>query len=378
MREKTAYSSYDELSEAFVYQKSSEGHTPNYRMYFEGKTIWSYGNHFVMAKFINSNLVLVNEQNYSVTTAKQKSILLGHLPSSIEVIQVSIPEACTKYRHKQNLEEMLLNAKYLKNKVKTARDSKINIVNEYNSILNTACRYSKLFKLGYSSNSSKFKHIVLSEEEIKTCEEQQAKTKLRVETRWENERKCWEAINKANKEELLKDIEEFYSLNTEFEKPDIEVLDNWDLKNKLSQDKRTKEKEESLKAFFNGKLPDYYNPSYQYLKIDLEKLEVKTTMFSRVKLHEAVMMYQKLIDGENLVGLKLDYFTVLSLDENFLTIGCHKIQLVHIHEVFKNYTREKASVSLIALAEELLKLTNKTEEQQTQLDNIIDSKFIAS
>ena len=378
MREKTSFTNYDECVEAFVYQKSSEGHTPNYRLYFEGKTIWSYGNHFVMAKFINSNLVLVNENNYSVTTAKQKSILLGHLPRFIEVIQVSNPDARSKFYHKQNFESLLQDAKYLLGSIRTARDNKIRLVNNYNSILNTACRYSKLFKLGYGSNSPRFKHIVLTQAEIDKCEAYQQATKLRVETRWENERKRWEAICKAGKEKLLNEIEEFYSLNPEFEKPDIEVLDSWDLRSKLSQDQETKRKEESLKDFFDGTLPDYYNPSYQYLKIDLEKLEVKTTMFSRVKLHEAVMMYQKLIDGENLVGLKLDYFTVLSLDENFLTIGCHKIQLVHIHEVFKNYTREKASVSLIALAEELLKLTNKTEEQQTQLDNIIDSKFIAS
>ena len=59
-----------EVAHVWAQQVQDNGRSSN--MFFEKTTIYSYGHHFPIARFIDSDTVLFTEKSYSVTTAKHK------------------------------------------------------------------------------------------------------------------------------------------------------------------------------------------------------------------------------------------------------------------------------------------------------------------
>jgi len=59
-----------EVAHLFNGQHQTEATTPNRNFYFIGKSIYSYGSHFCIAKFMDHNTLLFTERGYSNTTAK--------------------------------------------------------------------------------------------------------------------------------------------------------------------------------------------------------------------------------------------------------------------------------------------------------------------
>ena len=74
---------YDFVIQTWIKQEQSSAHTPKAsgsrghegsRMFFEGRTLYSYGYHFPLACLLEGKRVaLVNPSKYSVTTAKHQS-----------------------------------------------------------------------------------------------------------------------------------------------------------------------------------------------------------------------------------------------------------------------------------------------------------------
>lgn len=54
-------------------QNQPNGRGSKGSIYFEGKTIYSYGRHFPMASFLNDHVVLVNSDSYSISTSKHQN-----------------------------------------------------------------------------------------------------------------------------------------------------------------------------------------------------------------------------------------------------------------------------------------------------------------
>lgn len=53
-------------------QNQSNGRSSNGNLFFEGKTIYSYGYHFPLASFATNDTVLINSDSYSVSTSKHQ------------------------------------------------------------------------------------------------------------------------------------------------------------------------------------------------------------------------------------------------------------------------------------------------------------------
>ena len=68
---------HDEVAHVWAQQLQHEGRASN--VFFYGKTIYSYGEHFPMARFEKKNVVLMNSNSYSVSTSKHQSIVLRAL-----------------------------------------------------------------------------------------------------------------------------------------------------------------------------------------------------------------------------------------------------------------------------------------------------------
>ena len=106
----------------FALQTQSESRTPNGSLYFNGNSIYSYGSHFCIAKFIDDKTLLFTERSYSNTTGKHISVV-SYATSHIEKIYCSNPNGS----HDTNFDFWLRQAEQSAEKLKTARKPQIYI-----------------------------------------------------------------------------------------------------------------------------------------------------------------------------------------------------------------------------------------------------------
>lgn len=74
---KTVFSSHDNLAHVWAQQTYPIGYASDCRMFFDGPTIYSYGTHFAIARFVERKghkAVLFTTRSYSSSTGKHKSI----------------------------------------------------------------------------------------------------------------------------------------------------------------------------------------------------------------------------------------------------------------------------------------------------------------
>ena len=85
----------DEVPHLWAHQTQDEARNPGGNLFFKGDTIYSYGEHFPIARLVTSKVtgargVLVNEARYSVTTSKHQSMVRRAVPNSFE--EFSVPD----------------------------------------------------------------------------------------------------------------------------------------------------------------------------------------------------------------------------------------------------------------------------------------------
>jgi len=97
-REKTVYRNAEEVCHLWAHGVDRSIRAGNVFTSGDGRTIYSYGLHFPMARRLSADLVLVNPDRYSVTTGKHQSYVRGAIPNRamIYTLPVSVWEAVEK------------------------------------------------------------------------------------------------------------------------------------------------------------------------------------------------------------------------------------------------------------------------------------------
>ena len=75
-----------QVAHVWAQQNTAQGDGSNF--YFRGATIYSYGDHFPLAKFVTPDVVLFNSGSYSVSTSKHQSYARNALAGYITVFEV--------------------------------------------------------------------------------------------------------------------------------------------------------------------------------------------------------------------------------------------------------------------------------------------------
>lgn len=130
--------SNSDVAHLFALQQQSEARTPSGSFFFYGGSIYSYGHHFCIAKFIGDKL-LFTERDYSNTTSKHKSYT-HQATSHIEKVYCAYPDGT----HQQNFDSWEQKAKVVYAKLIKARKPEIYIA-MIASILDRAEKYADLF-----------------------------------------------------------------------------------------------------------------------------------------------------------------------------------------------------------------------------------------
>lgn len=265
-----------EVAHLFANQLQSEATNSNRSLYFNNDKIYSYGNHFCIAKFVDNDTLLFTERTYSSTTSGHVSIV-----SSATSHKNKIFCANPTGTHEENFNFWLRNAEEQINKLKTAKKPEL-YLQELNRIKSKVDIYANYFDI----------EIPL--------------TLVAV----------FEVTNKEETINYLASKEKF--LNAE------------KLRKEKEQKKLHKQALTKWRKFEQQKL--YLRDGFDYLRINDNDFE--TSQGVKFPIAVGMRLYNNLDNTE--VGTKFLNFTINEINKKFIVVGCHKITLKEINSVVKN------------------------------------------
>ena len=267
--------SNSDVAHLFAHQSQIEAKNPNGSFYFYGKSLYSYGSHFCIAKFIGEQTLLFTERGYSNTTAKHIS-LSESATSHLEKIYCAYPNK----EHADNFNFWLIKAENTAQNLKTARKPE-KYISELHNIRARAEKYATFFGI----------EVPLTLAQVLSVTE-----KAEIATYFEQKHAILEAEKKRKEKEQAKAHKEALSKWRKFEQRSL-----------------------------------YLRNGFDYLRKDAETLE--TSQGVKLPLEVAERYYKQL--NALKVGDKILNYTISEINKAFIAIGCHKISLKEIESVMK-------------------------------------------
>lgn len=257
-----------ELAHVYAQQSQDEGRNSNGSFYFRGKTLYSYGSHFPICKFVTNdkgeNALLFTERTYSNTTAKQIS-LTRNATNQFNKVYCNNPDNT----HADNFKAWTVEANQSANKLAKAKKPFI-YLNELGYISNKSNVYASFFSIEIPENLS---NILSIKDKSHYIEYAQKQNELYVEKM------------RAQK---------------------------------LAEKKKFKE---SFKKWQNFEIPYLYGRAeYDFLRLNNDRID--TTQGVQIPVEIAKKLYNKIVDNTIKVGEKILNFEVSSVG-NEIKIGCH-------------------------------------------------------
>lgn len=260
--------SNSDLAHVYSQQQQTEGRNSNNSYFFRDKTLYSYGHHFAICKFITNdsgdNILLFTERTYSNTTAKQISLArYGTLQH--EKIYCGYPDGT----HEQNFNYWKIKAENVATKLLKAKKP-IKYLNELGIIQEKANKYANFFNIGIPEILSSLLSI--------------------------------------------KDKNEFLQYN----KLQNEFIEREERLKKLKVKKAFKE---SFQKWLNLETSYLYNRiNFDFLRLNSENVE--TTQGVKIPIEIAKRIAKKIENNTLNVGDKILNYTVSEVG-NYIKIGCH-------------------------------------------------------
>lgn len=267
----------ENVAHLFANQLQSEARTQTNNFYFINDKIYSYGSHFVIAKFYNDFNLLFTERGYSNTTSKH----INHVrnaSSHINKIFCAYPDGS----HEQNFSYWINEAEINIDKLKRA-NKPIIYLTELDRIKDKAQKYSDLFNIPVNEHLTSILAIT---------DKEQAKE-------YESKKQAYLKAEKERKEKELK-------------KRHAKELKEW----------RNFEKQ-SL----------YFRNGFDYLRYNKEKQRFETSQQIEIPLALGLKLYEKIKNGVQFEKV-LDY-SVKEINKTFIQVGCHKITIKEINTILK-------------------------------------------
>ena len=265
----------EDTAHLFATQRQIEAYTQSRNLYFYGKSIFSYGSHFCIAKFIDNKTLLFTESSYSNTTAKHISCV-AYATSHINKIYCASPN----YSHVDNFEYWLNNAEYLTQKLSRANKPEI-YISQLQQIENKSIIYANYFNISIPEILAKVLKVTTKAEILEYME---SKAEFIA----------------AEKIAKLKAAKKEHSTN----------LKKW-------------------RKFEAGRL--YQRDGFDYLRKDTEFFQ--TSQGVKIPVEIGIRFYNNLANvkkGDTFLSYKVGEIT-----KTCINIGCHKITFKEINNIIK-------------------------------------------
>ena len=266
-----------ELAHIYANQRQQHGRNSNGSFYFEGKTIYSYGGHFPIAKIVanesGDDCMLFTYRTYSNTTAKQINIVRS-ATRQYKKIYCHTPST----NHSSNFASWLQLAEHEATKLIKAKKPEL-YLNELSRLHSEVSEYAQFFNIEIPLNLT----AVLS-----------------IKDKSEN----LEYLIKKN--ELIK----------------------LELAKKQKEDKI--KEDEILKKWLNFETSRIYSRSnLDFLRVNINENRVETTQAVQIPIEIAKRLYNKIKTntlqvGENLLNYRVDQVG------DIIKIGCHNFTKAYL------------------------------------------------
>jgi hypothetical protein len=307
-------SNNQELAHVWAGQKQAEGRGHN--LFFEGPSIYSYGRHFEIARFVKGGkVVLFTTRRYSISTAKHILHVRRALRNHENVFDVPSMED-----HAGNVRAYLDDvARFKAAALKAVRYASMN-ADDAGRAARTAAAYCRTFtkdvpaalrKEAYAAaraaNSGK---LFTFEERAKldAAELRRAKYEEERAARGAARRAAWEAAE-----------------------PERAMLR---LQDEAEQEDRRRSAPAELEAWARGERDEVPYHAYDLpTRLRLKDGRIETSQNAQITERRARELWAALVRGADVVGVVLDNYTVTSWDGAALRVGCHTIERAEIERM---------------------------------------------
>jgi len=255
-----------EIMHVFAQRTQSEARTSNGNVFFYGNKIYSYGHHYLLGEFLDSETILINDKGYSVSTAKH-----------IRYLRQAVSQFKRFYSTDTDEKYLLVTLNSKLEKLVKAKKPEI-YINDINNTFARYCEFQEYRKLPINKELKKIHKT--------------ANNGINLEAF----KKAIKAKEAKEKKEKLKQFE------TNFK----------DFKNYETD------------RIYKGLT------GFDYLRISKDGQYVETSQEIKIDIDEAKKLAKCIKLGLNIVGQKLKYYTINKFDKNGLVAGCHNIPKTEI------------------------------------------------
>lgn len=277
---KRVFRSYDEVCHVWAQQTQAEGRAGN--IFFEGKSIYSYGRHFEAARFVDSETVLVNAYRYSVSTAQHLSLIRR----AVRHKQVFTVPSMTD--HRANVAYLIEQARDHFDKAKRARKHADWDIRAGRATVETTRDYIIKFQVAVPDS-----HVDVWQA-------------LHTDT----------YLNSEVQATLLAKARAAQASEREEQKRRREV--------------EAQRQAEQLAKWVAG---DAAWGRFSEMRLRIKDDHVETTHGARVPVIEARKLYRAMKAGVNVEGQQVGYYRVTRVTESELVIGCHNIPMSEVERI---------------------------------------------
>jgi len=260
-----------EIVHAFNEQNQYEGRTSNSSMYFYNNKLYSYGSHYLLCEFIDSNTVIINDKGYSVTTNKH-----------ISLVRSATSNRKQYFRSKIDYEIVNLSIKDYLKKLVNARKTKDYYLRELDSTFKMYFDY-----LEFTKQKTKFKKY-------------------------------------PQHREILRLYKDFYNNFDNLEQRIKDSVKKQAIKDKKAIVKKVKEWKSNKIQWFQNKT----NTDFLRLKGD----NIETSQNVKISIKEAKRVLS-ILNSKNVRGQKIDNRYTITSFNSLLKVGCHNIPLKEINYI---------------------------------------------
>ena len=283
---KKVFSNTSEVVHVFAQQSQSEGRNGTSSIYFRDNKIYSYGSHYLLGEFINSDTIIINDFGYSVTTSKHINELIN---------------ATSQYKQ---FYTSSIDIKYVQTEINAFLKCLIN------------ARKPEI----YISNITKLEGNLTKW--VDYCKENKIKKEHFYRYNY--------IVNKSNYN-YKKIVKIANSLLTPEAIEKIKAKGKKDAIKQKAKDKR--EFKTKLDKFNTYKIDRFKIGEFDYLRLSQSGEFVETSQNIRIEKNEAKKLYFAIKKKIDIRGQKIGYYTVNKIDNKALTVGCHKICIKSVQKV---------------------------------------------
>lgn len=289
-----------ELSHVWANQTQTHGKGSN--MFFEHETIYSYGYHFIIAKYVTNKegqkCIFLNQRSYSNSTNKQQSLVFRSIPENVTFYRVvSFDDVQGTRAHKDNLTHYINEAEKLQQLTIKANKLKMGYLNQLDSQIDIFNKYVLFFGLqDLEQFTSDYLHGLSLKERYETL------------VKWAKE----------------------YTNSDELKKWQIKQEEN----KKKAEAKAIIDAKEKIELFRQFKISSIYaNLGHYLLRYNKETDNIETSGGVKMGKNVFLSAYQRLINNQLIKGQHVGDFTYNGIDGEIVSVGCHKIPMTEIQNI---------------------------------------------